>query len=384
MQQTVTKARASVLPVSALEVSDDRRRVVVTWADGRVTAAPAPWLADNAEDACDPGSGHRLRGALELAGAQSVLDARVDGDVLVVRLGPGDQMHRTPLLALAQADRARLGAGPEPQLWTSAEALASEPRVDCTTYLHDDRALGEVLGQVMRRGIAFLSGAGTEPGAVEGITARFGYIRETNYGRLFDVREEVAPTHLAYTAVGLDLHTDNPYRDPVPTLQVLHVIEAAAEGGESLFADGFAHAAALRAETPAAFDVLAGTPVGFAYAGASGERYTARSPVIETSVASEVVGVRVNHRSLRAPPLDAAERWYDAYLDFYRRLHAPAARLERKLGPGEVVIFDNRRLLHGRAPYGGAGRRWLQGCYADVDGLRATLSRLPTQGGAGE
>jgi gamma-butyrobetaine dioxygenase len=222
---------------------------------------------------------------------------------------------------------------------------------------------------------------GTEPGAVERITARFGYIRETNYGRLFDVREEAAPTHLAYTAVGLDLHTDNPYRDPVPTLQILHAIEAAAAGGESQFADGFAHAAALRAEAPERFEALARTPVGFAYAGAGGERYFARSPVIETSVADDIVGVRVNHRALLTPAPSVAEPWYDAYLDFYRRLHAPAARLERRLEPGDAVIFDNRRVLHGRSPYrptgaGGNGRRWLQGCYADVDGLRATLSRL--------
>jgi gamma-butyrobetaine dioxygenase len=233
----------------------------------------------------------------------------------------------------------------------------------------------------VRRGLAFLTGVGTEPGAVERITARFGYIRETNYGRLFDVREEAAPTHLAYTAVGLDLHTDNPYRDPVPTLQILHAIEAAAAGGESQFADGFAHAAALRAAAPERFEALARTPVGFAYAGAGGERYFVRAPVIETSVADEIVGVRVNHRALLTPAPSVAEPWYDAYLDFYRRLHAPAARLERRLAPGDAVIFDNRRVLHGRSPYrptgaGGNGRRWLQGCYADVDGLRATLSRL--------
>ena len=51
-----------------------------------------------------------------------------------------------------------------------------------------------------------------------------------------------------------------------------------------------------------------------------------------------------------ADPWGLAERWYEAYLDFYRRLHAPAARLERKLRPGEVVIFDNRRLLEEGMP----------------------------------
>jgi gamma-butyrobetaine dioxygenase len=363
-----------------LAVSDDRRRVVVSWDDGTETAAPAPWLFDNAEDGCDPKSGHRLSGGLALAGAEAIEAASLDDGALLVRFAPGGETRRVALAALASAGRR---ADRAPRLWATGAEIGATPPVSFAAYLADDGALREVLDQVARRGIAFLSGAGTEPGAVERLTARFGFIRETNYGRQFDVREEVAAHHLAYTPVGLELHTDNPYRDPVPTLQVLHVIEAATEGGESQFADGFAHAAALRAADPARFDLLASTPVEFAYVGPAGERYAARAPVIEIA-AGEIAAVRVNHRSLRAPPLDVAEPWYEAYLDFYRRLHAPAARLERKLAPGDMAVFDNRRVLHGRSPYHGGAARWLQGCYAEIDGLRATLSRLRPAGGAAE
>jgi gamma-butyrobetaine dioxygenase len=321
-----------------------------------------------------------LSGGLALAGAEAIADASLSDGALLVRFAPGGDTRRVTLTALAGA---RPRPDHAPQLWATGAEIAAAPTVGFAAYLAADGALREVLDQLARRGIAFLSDAGAKPGAVERLTARFGFIRETNYGRLFDVREEAAAHHLAYTAVGLELHTDNPYRDPVPTLQVLHVIEAAAQGGESQFADGFAHAAALRADAPAHFALLAQTPVEFAYVGAAGERYAARAPVIETA-AGEMVAVRINHRSLRAPPLDVAEPWYDAYLDFYRRLHAPSSRLERKLAPGDVVIFDNRRILHGRSSYIGGDARWLQGCYAEVDGLRATLSRLGSTGGAGE
>ena len=72
------------------------------------------------------------------------------------------------------------------------------------------------------------------------MVALFGYIRETNYGRWFDVRAEVNPTNLAYTSLGLQAHTDNPYRDPVPTLQILYCLESSVEGGDSYVVDGFA------------------------------------------------------------------------------------------------------------------------------------------------
>ena len=48
-----------------------------------------------------------------------------------------------------------------------------------------------------------------------------------------------------------------------------------------------------------------------------------------------------------------------------------------KLEPGECFIVDNTRVLHGRSGYAGqGGSRWLQGCYADKDGLLSTLAAL--------
>ncbi|HWA61005.1 MAG TPA: hypothetical protein VG939_06500, partial [Caulobacteraceae bacterium] len=69
--------------VQAIELSADRRRVVVTWADGVASAAPAPWLADNVEDGFDAASGHRLEGPAALDGV--LAGVRLDGEALAVR-----------------------------------------------------------------------------------------------------------------------------------------------------------------------------------------------------------------------------------------------------------------------------------------------------------
>jgi gamma-butyrobetaine dioxygenase len=48
--------------------------------------------------------------------------------------------------------------------------------------------------------------------------------------------------------------------------------------------------------------------------------------------------------------------------------------LSNQFEPGDLVGFDNRRVLHGRDAYDpGAGRRVLRGCYIDRDDV---LSRL--------
>jgi len=35
---------------------------------------------------------------------------------------------------------------------------------------------------------------------------------------------------LAYTNLGIEPHTDNPYRDPVPTIQILYCLENSVRG----------------------------------------------------------------------------------------------------------------------------------------------------------
>ena len=71
-------------------------------------------------------------------------------------------------------------------------------------------------------GIAILRGVPCVSGRLTDVVELFGYVRETNFGRYFDVRTMVDPNAIAYTSLSLSAHTDNPYRDPVPSLQLLH------------------------------------------------------------------------------------------------------------------------------------------------------------------
>lgn len=350
---------------------DEGRRVRVTWPDGTSRDIPTRWLFDHADEARDPVSGQRAQGAMA-AGACGLEVVEIEAGQLRARFQGGQR--RIALRRLREGAAPRRPAAP----WLTPAPIEAVAPVAFDDYLADDGALGEVLSRVARWGLAVLVGAGAEPGAVERAVNRFGYIRETNYGRLFDVRIAPRPGNLAYTDQALDLHTDNPYRDPVPTLQLLHAITADGAGGATLFVDGFAHAEALRGETPGAFETLARTPVRFRFAAADGARWSCETPVLRLDAAGALEAVRLNHRSLDLAlgDADAVEAWYDAYLAYYARVHAPDAAYARRLAPGEMVIFDNRRLLHGRQAMSRGSPRWLQGCYADVDGLAASLARL--------
>ena len=211
------------------------------------------------------------------------------------------------------------------------------------------------------------------------VVALFGYVRETNYGRHFEVRTTVNPTNLAYTGLGLQAHTDNPYRDPVPSIQVLYCLESSAAGGENMVVDGFRAAERLRDENREWFDVLTRHCARFEYAGEAGVVLRSRRPMIELAPDGELIAVRFNNRSAAAitdVPFDEMETYYAAYRRFGEIIDDPGMEVTFRLNPGECFVVDNTRVLHARKGYSGAGTRWLQGCYADKDGLLSKLASL--------
>jgi gamma-butyrobetaine dioxygenase len=168
-------------------------------------------------------------------------------------------------------------------------------------------------------------------------------------------------------------------------VQLLHCLETAFEGGDSGLVDGFAVAAALRREDPAAFGVLTTTPVTFAYADATASLRATR-PMIGLDPAGRIREIRFNNRSLepwRPPPgIDAGDApaagaaFYAAYRAFAQSLLRPEFLLNFRLRPGDCMVIDNTRVLHARTGFAATGSRHLQGCYADLDGVSSELAVL--------
>ncbi|WP_238011105.1 TauD/TfdA family dioxygenase [Dactylosporangium sp. AC04546] len=222
---------------------------------------------------------------------------------------------------------------------------------------------------VWELGFCLLSGTPVQPGAVLAVARSFGHVRTTNYGDLFDVRVTERPNNLAFTGLAIGPHTDNPYRDPVPTIQLLHCLRNSADGGESGLLDGFRAAALLREAHPEYFRILTTTPVTFAWSDGT-TRLRAEKPIIGLDPAGRIREVRYNHRSLRPP---ANEAFYAAYRAFDDVLNRAGATVTFRLDPGDCVIFDNTRLMHSRTAFTTASERHLQGCYADLDALQTFL-----------
>ncbi|MGI9477145.1 MAG: 2-trimethylaminoethylphosphonate dioxygenase [Hyphomicrobiaceae bacterium] len=363
----------------------DGRVITINWPNESLRFH-ALWLRDNAPDAetRSPTNGQRLITLQDIPAETRIGTADLTDRGLRVTFTPENRTVDYALGWLRENayDRAYLDA----KGWTAAPVetwdgglAAHVPEADFKQVSSRRQALRGWLDMVARYGFAKLSNGPVADQALFEVVDLFGFVRETNYGRHFEVRTEINPTNLAFTGLGLQAHTDNPYRDPVPTVQVLYCLESSAAGGDNMVVDGFRVAERLREENAAWFGVLSGYCARFEYAGEHGVRLRSRRPMIELAPDGELIAVRFNNRSAAAitdVPFDKMETYYAAYRRMSEIIDDPSMAVSFRLDPGECFVVDNTRVLHARKAYAGTGRRWLQGCYADKDGLLSTRAAL--------
>ncbi len=346
----------------------------VAWTDGSVDEFASIWLYDNAPGHRDPHSGQRLIDIADLPDQPRIRSAALQNGRLHLEWeGSADgTWFDLPWLA-AQRDRRSYRPEFDARRWLDGAALETREfsRASLEDLQSDRRLRSGWLTRLLQDGLAFLGGVPAAEDALLEAMQLVGQVAETNYGLVFDVRSVPQPENLAYSDLGLGLHTDNPYRDPVPGFQALHVLIASPHGGESLFADGFALAEHLRTIDAEAFALLTRTPVPFHYRSHNAELFAER-PLIELSCRGEVGAVHYNSRSiapLRLAPLEAAP-FYAAYRRFAAVLREPRFQLKTQLAEGEIVVFDNQRILHGRTAFSSQRHaRHLRGCYLTRDSV---------------
>ena len=365
---------------------------------------PAIWLRVNCPCAkcLDPHTGERLVSITDVPEDTSVTKARLAGDRVEVVFGPDAHGSAFDVAWLRQfamdddqadgfAGRSREGGPPGAEalggedertedakrLWSADEIARTFPQGSWPLFRAEAAHQQACLSAVLRDGFVVLRDVPREPGAVLAVAQSVGFVRQISQEPLVDVQIRARPPVQAFTGEPLTPRTHLTFRDPLPTLELVHCLEDAAEGGESILVDGFHAAAALRAKDPAAFTVLASSEVTFAYSGARAE-FRATRPVIGVDPRGRIREIRLDTSYMQPPRMSPAEivNFYAAYRAFAEMLKWPGQPLTFMLRPGDCLMFDNTRILNGRTGFVGAGRRHMQVCWADLDGLASTLAMM--------
>jgi gamma-butyrobetaine dioxygenase len=261
------------------------------------------------------------------------------------------------------------------QLWDKSKISRDLKYIDYDNFMKTDTGLYQTLWQLKVLGLVFIKGVPSSEESVVKMTDRIGHLRNTFYGRTWDVRSVSQATNVAYTSQFLDFHMDLLYMSDPPGLQLLHCIENKCEGGSALFSDSFQ---ALSKLSNADFHILAEQKSAYHYRNA-GEHYYFERPTVE--IGNVEVGQDKGVGFVNwSPPFQAnynftGEAQHKDFPQLMRASKSFAAEISKpenvyKHGyrEGECVIFNNRRVLHAREEFDtNTGNRWLKGTYVDTD-----------------
>jgi gamma-butyrobetaine dioxygenase len=367
------------MQIQAVEPRD--RALAVRWSDETTSDFPYLFLRDNCRSCFHPQTRERIFDLLTVPETLRPSDIRIEDQALVIDW-QGEPSHRSVFDANWLAEH-RPGARPlDPADVASvswgAEFLAKLPRVPVERLANDARAMRDWLISLKRDGLSLVTGLADSEDAGVDFGRTIAFLRRTNFGETFRVETKPDPNNLAYTSHALALHTDLPNQEMPPGFQFLHCVRNDAEGGGSIFLDSFRIAERLRAEDPKSFTLLSTAPIPYRFHDAEYDIRVDR-PLIGLDERGRLFDVRFSAHLMDAFHMnsDMMVEYYNAYRKFMAATRDPADTVSLKLEAGEMVVFDNRRVLHGRGAFNPAtGHRLLRGFYIDRGEIDSCIRRL--------
>ncbi len=337
------------------------------------------WVRDHSEDpsSLDPSTAQRLVDTFAIPADLTPVSAELVG--AAVRVTWADGGEPPSLVSAARlAEAAGLGPPAPLGLWSADAPLPDGPAwFSHDSVAADDGALLAWLEAIERYGFGLVDDVPPTAEAAEALARRIGYPRATIFGAAMWTLSSAVTDHedSAYSATFLEPHTDGTYTVDAPGLQLFACLQRVGTGGESILVDGFAAAERVRATDPEAFAALSRVEVPCQYL-EPGVHLRASRPVLRTDPGGRLVQVSFNNYD-RAPfllPPAEMERWYAAYTRLHTEFNDRRHWLTIGLEPGQVLVIDNWRVLHGRMGY--TGTRVFEGCYHNREDLESRLRVL--------
>ncbi|XP_046926042.1 gamma-butyrobetaine dioxygenase [Lynx rufus] len=372
--------------IQKAEVVDGAHSLRIFWHDGAESLYPAVWLRDNCQcPDCYLDSAKARKLLIEALDVNTGIKGLTFDRKKVYITWPNE--HYSEFEAdwlkkrcFSQQAREKLQRElflPECQYWGSELQL---PTLDFEDVLKNDEHAYKWLSSLKKVGIVRLTGASDKRGEVLKLGKRIGFLYLTFYGHTWQVQDKIDANNVAYTTGKLSFHTDYPALHHPPGVQLLHCIKQTVTGGDSEIVDGFNVCQKLKEKNPRAFQILSSTFVDFTDIGVDYCDFSVQSKhkIIELDDKDQVIRINFNNATRDTVfdvPVERVQPFYAALKEFVDLMNCKEYKVTFKMNPGDVITFDNWRLLHGRRSYeaGTEISRHLEGAYADWD---VVMSRL--------
>ena len=253
-------------------------------------------------------------------------------------------------------------------------------KINHNDIIKNDKDLIKWLELLIKYGVAIIKNSPTTKKSGFRILKRISHIRETFFKTPFEVINIPKPNNAAYTSDRLFNHTDLPYYEYAPGYQFLHCLSNNAKGGNSSIVDGYAVAKYIKTNDPSIFNLLKDTEIKFKDNDYTQDKIRIiHSPIITLTKEKDYKDIRFNISTIGALDINPnkMKKFYLAYRKFCSLVHSKKFSIKFRLEKGDILSFNNRRVLHGRTSFNpNSGHRHLQGYYMDHDEILGRLNAL--------
>ena len=365
---------------------DEMDMIHIKWSDNSDNSYPFLWLRENDPAGFHKDTNERMTDLTSIPLDISLTKAFIKDDVLILNWSDSENSTRYNLDWLYHHKPGKRASDPaaiKKRCWRGGMGRDKLPTAKAKDLLQDDDALATWLENTQSFGLSLVTGLDARHDAGMEVAKRIGFLRETNFGTTFQVQSKPNPNNLAYTSVALPPHTDLPNQELPPGFQFLHCLANEAEGGGSTFADGLAISTDLRANDIEAFNMLSSVSIPFRFYDENTD-IRSRKHVITLNLDGEISEICFNAHIADFLDIDPKlmKSYYRAYGKFMKMTRSNAYLISLRLAVGEMVVFDNRRILHGRDAFNPeTGFRHLHGCYVDRGEFESRLRVLKRRSG---
>lgn len=280
---------------------------------------------------------------------------------------------------------------PPQQYWNEEYLSKYLPEFEYDEVMQSLTGISKVLVKIHELGIVIIRKVPCKSGEVVKVMNRISHVKNTRMSSSFntivngdadgdarDLEEEL------YVAQDVNLHTDKNYLEKSPGLKIVHCLErkhklqpnstiVEENCGKSYFVDGIYVAKWLKENYPLYFTTLAEVPVKFKSV-SENMFYINYQPMLTLNKSRDVTEVHYNNEN-RAPlegPSTSIMNFYAAYKLFGENIRKSENQFSIVLKPGDMIILNNRRILHGNTDYDTSEiSTYFEACYADIDDILA-------------
>lgn len=351
--------------------------VIIRWGDDHISRFPNIWLYEACQ--CD------VCGSSESAVRHVSLRGKPEQPIVSSCRNESGKLHidwenehgstydliwlRSQCLSESERTRRKF----RPLTW-GQEMSGNLPYLSYSEIVDSAELHRQFLESILETGFVILKDVPPGRERTEEIAALVGKLRMTNY-EIYELESKPDPEISGDMAVPLNLHTDEPYRIEPPAITFFHVLKQADIGGASTLVDSYHIVEQLRLQYPDSFETLCRIPARYHRSLIEGRLFEYQRPIIQRDGDGDISGVYLLDRGMA--PVDCAledvEPFYRALRQLLNLVDAGEGSIEFRVETGEMLVFNNQRLMHGRTSFDPASGRHVRTCHVDLDEFYSRL-----------